>query len=64
VSWRAAIAGPTGISTDAPAFGLLYAFPTREEAEAHAGCFGAAGVLMELVPCVDHERDEADPVLR
>jgi len=38
--WKTAIVGPTGeVHTNTTAFRLLYSFPTREEAEAHAACF-------------------------
>jgi hypothetical protein len=58
--WKAAIMGPTGAATAGAAFRLLYPFPTRAVAEAHAKCFRAAGVLLELVPGVDGELDETD----
>jgi hypothetical protein len=38
--WKVAIVGPTGeVYTNTAAFRLLYAFPTREEAEEQAACF-------------------------
>jgi len=38
-SWKVVIVGPTGSALDGSAFELLYPFPTRAEAEAHAECF-------------------------
>jgi hypothetical protein len=47
-SWKVAIVGPTGVAVNTPAFGLLYSFPTREEAEEHAVCFCKSGVKLAL----------------
>jgi hypothetical protein len=43
MKWKAAIVGPEGVVHTNTAFGLLYSFATREEAEAHAECFRFAG---------------------
>jgi len=48
MSWKVVIVGPTGAALDRSAFGLLYSFPTREEAEEHAECFSKAGVKLAL----------------
>ena len=47
-SWKVAIMGPTGVAVDGAGFRLLYAFPTREEAEEHAECFRHTGVKLAL----------------
>ncbi|MGA7791766.1 MAG: hypothetical protein WCA19_01925 [Candidatus Acidiferrales bacterium] len=52
--WKVVIVGPTGAALTDTAFGLLYSFPTKEEAEAHAECFGFAG--MKIVPCEEPEK--------
>lgn len=40
-SWKVLAVGPDGRASNGNDFGasLLYSFPTREEAEAHAECF-------------------------
>jgi hypothetical protein len=47
-TWKVAILGPTGPALAGSAFDLLYAFPSKEEAEEHAECFGKAGVKLAL----------------
>jgi len=47
-SWKIAILGPTGAVLAGSAFELLYAFPSKEEAEAHAECFRHTGVKLAL----------------
>jgi hypothetical protein len=47
-SWKVVIVGPTGAVVNTPAFGLLYSFATKEEAEAHAECFR---VVMKVALC-------------
>jgi hypothetical protein len=55
-SWKVAAVGPTGtFFTDTIAFKLLYAFPTREEAETHAECFRIAG--MKVIPMMSAKTD-------
>jgi hypothetical protein len=56
-SWKVAILGPAGtVYADANAFKLLYPFPTREEAEAHAEGFR---IVMKVALC-----DERGNLLR
>jgi hypothetical protein len=43
-SWKVVILGPTGAALAGSAFGLLYSFPTREEAEEHAEYFRKTGI--------------------
>jgi hypothetical protein len=43
-SWKVAIVGLIGAAIDGPAYGLLYSFPSRAEAEEHAACFRKTGV--------------------
>ena len=52
-SWKVVIVGPTGSVLTGSAFELLYSFPSKEEAEAHAACFNKAGVKLAL--CDEHE---------
>ena len=40
--------GPTGPVLDGTVFKLLYPFPTREEAEAHASCLQTVGMKVAL----------------
>jgi hypothetical protein len=47
-SWKVAILGPTGAALTGSAFELLYAFPSKEEAEEHAECFRHTGVKLAL----------------
>jgi len=47
-SWNVVIVSPTGAAIDESAFGLLYAFPTREGAEEHADCFRKTGLKYAL----------------
>jgi hypothetical protein len=42
MTWKVVIVGPTDVALTGAAFGLLYAFPTEEEAEAHAKSFRVA----------------------
>jgi hypothetical protein len=46
--WKVVSVGPTGAAIANGAFGMLYAFPTREEAEAHAMCFRITGMKVEV----------------
>jgi hypothetical protein len=47
--WKVAIVGPSGaVFKDTNAFNLLYSFPTKEEAEAHAECFLKTGIKLAL----------------
>jgi hypothetical protein len=48
-SWKVVIVGPTGAVLTGAAFDLLYSFPTREEAEAHAEAFRVAET--NIIPC-------------
>jgi hypothetical protein len=48
-SWKVVIVGPTGAALTGAAFDLLYVFPTREEAEAHAESFRV--VETKVIPC-------------
>jgi len=49
MKWKVVIVGPTGtVYTGTNAFNLLYAFPSKEEAEEHAACFNKAGVKLAL----------------
>jgi hypothetical protein len=47
-SWKVPILGPTGAALAGSAFELLYAFPSKEEAEEHAECFRHTGVKLAL----------------
>ena len=47
-SYKVTILGATGAVLASSAFELLYAFPTREEAEEHAECFRHTGVKLAL----------------
>ena len=47
-SWKVVVVGPTGPTLDGSAFGVLYSFPTREEAEGHAACFSKTGTEYTL----------------
>jgi hypothetical protein len=47
-SWKVVILGPTGAAVNTPAFKLLYPFPAREEAEAHAECLRTVGMKVAL----------------
>lgn len=49
MKWKVVIVGPTGITYNTSAFGLLYSFPTKEEAEAHAEAFRFADT--KVIPC-------------
>ena len=49
MKWKVVIVGATGAAITGAAFGLLYAFPTREEAEAHAVSFLVAET--KVIPC-------------
>jgi hypothetical protein len=50
MKWTVAIVGPTGtMYKDTNAFRLLYPFPTREEAEAHAECLRIVGMKVTLL---------------
>ncbi len=59
-SWKVVIVGPKGAAIDGSAFGLLYSFPTRAEAEEHAKCFSKAGVRLALC-AVRFRRAESSP---
>jgi hypothetical protein len=48
MKWKVVIVGPMGTALTGAAFGLLYSFPTKEEAEAHAECFRTAGMKVAL----------------
>jgi hypothetical protein len=54
MKWKAAIVGPDGAVETNTAFGMLYSFPTREEAEAHAEYFQFAGT--KIVQCEEPEK--------
>jgi hypothetical protein len=43
MKWEVVAVGPIGAGLEGFAFRLLYSFPTREEAEAHAECFRIVG---------------------
>ena len=43
-SWKVVVVGPTGPTLNGSAFGVLYSFPTREEAQEHANCFRKTGI--------------------
>ena len=50
MKWKAAILGPIGEAhVDTYAFRLLYSFPTRADAEAHAECLRS--VSTKIVEC-------------
>jgi hypothetical protein len=49
MKWKVVIVGPTGtVYKDTNAFRLLYPFPAREEAQAHANCLRTVGVKVAL----------------
>ena len=49
MKWKVVIVGPTGtVYKNTDTFRLLYPFPTREEAQAHANCLRAVGVKIAL----------------
>ena len=48
MKWKVVIMGPTGTALTGAAFVLLYSFPAREEAEAHAECFRNTGMKVTL----------------
>jgi hypothetical protein len=53
MKWKVVFLGPTGtVCKDTSAFCLLYAFPMREEAEAHANCFRS---VSKVAICDEHE---------
>ena len=54
MKWKVPIVGPTDAVQTNTAFELLYSFPTREEAEAHAECFRFAG--MKIIPYEEPEK--------
>jgi hypothetical protein len=56
-SWKVVIVGPTGAVVNTSAFKLLYPFPTREEAEAHAECFRTAGMKVGLCDELGNPQD-------
>jgi hypothetical protein len=58
MKWKVALVGPTDAVQTNTAFGLLYSFSTREEAEAHAECFLFAGT--KIVQCDEPEKLEND----
>jgi hypothetical protein len=69
MKWRVVLVGKTAKVQSNSAFELLYSFPTREEAEAHAECFRFAGT--KIVPCGEpaipaegHESEADCPTLR
>ncbi len=62
MKWKAAIVGPTGeVYTNTAAFEFLYAFPTCEEAEAHAECFLATGMKMDLIEQPEKPAEDSEP---
>jgi hypothetical protein len=48
VAWKVVIVVPTGAAIDGSAFELLFGFPDKEEAQAHADCFQKTGVKYAL----------------
>jgi hypothetical protein len=49
MTWKVAIVGPQGtVYKDTNSFKMLYPFPTREEAEAHANCLRTVGMNVAL----------------
>jgi hypothetical protein len=49
MKWKVSIVGPAGtVYIDTDAFKLLYPFPTKQEAEAHAECFCKTGIKLAL----------------
>jgi len=48
MKWKVAIMGSTGVVVNTPAFRLLYPFPSRGAAEAHAECFRIVGMKVEV----------------
>jgi len=60
MAWKVVIVGPTGaVYEDTNAFKLLYPFPTREEAEAHAECLRTIGMKVAL--CDEQQKHILDP---
>ena len=60
MDWKVAIVGPTGtVYRGTNPFKLLYPFPTREEAEAHADCLRTIG--MKVAPCDEQQKHILDP---
>ena len=46
---KVVIVGPTGPVLDVTAFNLLYSFPTKAEAQAHASCLRTVGVKVSVL---------------
>jgi hypothetical protein len=61
-SWKVVIVGPTGAALTGAAFGLLYSFPMKEEAEAHAESLRILGIKLTLVE-VERSNTEQLPYL-
>lgn len=57
MTWKVAIQGPAGTLVNTSAFGLLYPFPTRDEAEAHADCLRTVGTKVEVRNVTDPPRE-------
>ena len=54
-TWKVAILGPTGAALAGSAFELLYAFPSKKEAEEHEECFRHTDVKLGLCAVSIHE---------
>jgi hypothetical protein len=62
MKWKVVAVGPTRtVYKDTNAFKLLYSFPTREEAEAHAECFRFAGT--KIIPYEEPAKPAENPKL-
>ena len=57
--WKVVIVGPTGTATANAAFGMLYPFPTREEAEAQAASLRTVGMKVEVRNVTESHEEEA-----
>ena len=62
-SWKVVIVGPTGAALAGSAFELLYAFPSKEEAEEHADCFRKTGIKYALCDERDNSSDCGSPTV-
>jgi hypothetical protein len=58
MKWKVVFVGPTGAATTNAAFGLLYPFPTPEEAEAHAACFRTTGMQVEVRTVTENHEEK------
>lgn len=62
MTWKVVSVGLTGTATANAAVAMLYPFPTREEAEAHAECFRIAGMKVEVRNVAENYEGKASTI--